>query len=178
VTVVLIDHLAKNEESRKQGATGTGAKLRTVGGSYLRMTTIEPAVTGRPGSYRLAVNKDRNSGLAQHCEPGKRPVAAVLELSPGPGGGIDWRFRAPDVGDRNPDEHPDPRDMAVFAGLDPAPANLGQTRKAMGVRQDKAQRIWREAKRLQALGTAPCRNCGEPLDPDIYSAGERTHPSC
>lgn len=77
--VVLIDHMAKNSESRKYGAGGTMAKRRRVGGTQLRVSVDVPLRKGQGGSLRLLIRKDRHSGLRAHCHPA--PDAEGLQLA-------------------------------------------------------------------------------------------------
>ena len=48
--VIAIDHLAKNPDSRTQGASGTAAKRRAVGGISLRVTVKDDFAPGHGGS--------------------------------------------------------------------------------------------------------------------------------
>lgn len=79
--VVAIDHTAKNADSRQYGSTGTAAKKRSVSGSMLRVTLIEPFSPGKGGRALLKVVKDRHGGLRAASPIGDRePTAAVFSL--------------------------------------------------------------------------------------------------
>lgn len=98
--VIGIDHLAKSEESRKQGATGTFAKKRAVSGTMIRVTRKEPFARGREGSAVLTIAKDRPGGLR-----GATPTVAgtpedhcgTFTLGPtGKGEELAWKVAVPD----------------------------------------------------------------------------------
>ena len=59
--VIGIDHLAKNAESRSQGATGTHAKRRATGGASLRVTLLD---TFAPGQAVRACSTCTRTGTA------------------------------------------------------------------------------------------------------------------
>lgn len=145
--LIAIDHLAKNSESRAQGATGTAAKRRAIGGTSLRVSISEPFSPGRGGSAALTIHKDRHGGL-RAATPGtdKEPLAAMFVLST-----VDdlttWSLRAPADGERAPDQVPEAEDVAAVAALDPAPVTVEEARKRLGwrkARAAKAMRGWRE----------------------------------
>lgn len=71
-TVVVVDHLAKNRDSRDIGPGGTMAKRRTVGGLSLRVVCERPYTKTDGGASRLLVNKDRHGGVRDHCPPPRR----------------------------------------------------------------------------------------------------------
>jgi hypothetical protein len=62
-TVVSIDHLAKSEDSRRQGPSGAVAKRRVIDGASLRAEVTKPLVKGAGGRLALVVDKDRHGGL-------------------------------------------------------------------------------------------------------------------
>lgn len=66
VGVLLVDHLAKNADSRSFGPGGTSAKKRVVGGSSIRVTAEGPYTPGNGGSSKLELHKDRHGGLRRH----------------------------------------------------------------------------------------------------------------
>src|SRR5690606_29976492 len=80
--LIAIDHLAKNSESRAQGATGTAAKRRAIGGVSLRVSVSEAFAPGRGGSAALTIHKDRHGGL-RAATPGtdREPLAGMFVLS-------------------------------------------------------------------------------------------------
>lgn len=77
--VILIDHMAKNTDSRRYGAGGTMAKRRRVGGTQLRVVVEAPLRKGQGGALRLLIRKDRHSGLRQHCHPAPDTEGALQE---------------------------------------------------------------------------------------------------
>jgi hypothetical protein len=179
VTVVVLDHVAKNADSQRMGATGTYAKERASDGVRLRAAVGTASDAAHAGNYKFTVKKDRQGGLLSECPHGDRePLAAVLELNPSPSGGIQWRVRAPSAGERNPDEVADPSLVATLAGLDPPPQNVREVRGRLKVSMAKAVSVWREFNAQRARGTGPCVACGEPMPPDLWTAGERQHAAC
>lgn len=145
--LVAIDHLAKNTESRAQGATGTAAKRRAIGGVSLRVSVSEAYAPGRGGSSALTIHKDRHGGLRAACPSNDRePLAAMFVLST-VDGLTSWSLRAPVEGERAPDQVPEAEDVAAVAALDPAPATVEEARKRLGwrkARAAKAMKGWRE----------------------------------
>lgn len=88
--VVSVDHLAKNEASRKYGATGAVGKKRAADGAYLRVEVDEPFKRGEPGSAYIYVEKDRHGGLRENCPPAdskRHQLAGKFILAPVEGGG-------------------------------------------------------------------------------------------
>lgn len=66
VGVILVDHLAKNADSRSFGPGGTSAKKRVVGGASIRVTSEGAYTPGNGGSSKLELHKDRHAGLRRH----------------------------------------------------------------------------------------------------------------
>jgi hypothetical protein len=90
--VVLIDHMAKSNDSRNYGAGGTMAKRRRVGGTQLRVDVEVPLRKGQGGTLQLSIRKDRHSGLRQHCHPapeGKNALQRAGRFIINPGD-TDW----------------------------------------------------------------------------------------
>jgi hypothetical protein len=80
--VLVVDHLAKNAESRERGPTGTVAKLRAVGGSSIRVTAEEPFKPGEGGSAKLELYKDRHGGVRkQFPRHQSKPVIGTFKLT-------------------------------------------------------------------------------------------------
>ena len=65
--VILIDHLAKNPNSRSMGPTGTLAKKRAVGGVSLRVVALKRFAPGAVGEAALTIHKDRHGALRGVC---------------------------------------------------------------------------------------------------------------
>lgn len=81
--VIVVDHLAKNSDSRAQGPTGTIAKKRAVGGVSLRVTAIDSFTPGQGGRARLTIHKDRHGGLRGVCpRTTGESLAATFVMSP------------------------------------------------------------------------------------------------
>ncbi len=78
--VVVIDHLAKNADSRAQGPGGTGAKLRPVNGIALLVTVDRQFTPGSGGSSKLTLRKDRNGVVRSHYSTSKEPFLGTFEL--------------------------------------------------------------------------------------------------
>ena len=98
--VLLIDHLAKQQESRRQGPGGSMAKRRTVGGLSLRVVREQPFVKGRGGAARLMINKDRHGGVRENCPlvPAGRDteqLAGTFLLEADDDGETTWRVAPP-----------------------------------------------------------------------------------
>jgi hypothetical protein len=80
--VLVVDHLAKNAESRAQGPTGTMAKTRAVGGLAVRVTAQRPFRPGEGGTAKLELHKDRHGGVRKQCPSSMdaRPIIGTFEL--------------------------------------------------------------------------------------------------
>ncbi|MFE1592110.1 AAA family ATPase [Nocardia sp. NPDC058705] len=152
--VLVIDHLAKGDASRKLGQSGTTAKRRAIGGVALRVTVQDAFAPGSGGSACLTVNKDRHGGVRQHCPPGREPVAGRFELKPTSTEGLLESFiHAPDTTDRPPsftisgepsDSLAD--DVAELDKLDPPPQSKRDVQDRMswgGTRASRALGAWR-----------------------------------
>lgn len=101
--VVLVDHEAKNANSREYGAGGTMAKKRTIDGSYLRCRVVDAFAPGRGGQAELTIAKDRHGGLRATRDGGDRePLAAKFQMTVPAGfpDSLKWRLEAPAPGER------------------------------------------------------------------------------
>lgn len=145
--VICIDHLAKNSDSRAQGATGTAAKRRAVGGSSLRVRVAEPFSPGRGGVAHMLIHKDRHGGLRQRSPAGDHePVAGTFTMTVDEGGVTRWTIVAARIGDRNPDALPTAADVKAIEALDPPPRSVEDARTRLGWRKERATvavRGWR-----------------------------------
>jgi hypothetical protein len=152
--VIIIDHLAKNNESRTQGASGTAAKRRAIGGTSLRVIPQEPFIPGHGGSCVLRVNKDRHGGLRAHCLPEKgEPLAGVFEIVDSDGE-LAWEMRPPTGHERLPQVTVSEADIAALNDLDPPPASQRDVKERLGWGSNRASdglRAWRQAR----SGSAP-----------------------
>lgn len=170
--LVAIDHLAKNTESRAQGATGTAAKRRAIGGVSLRVSVSEAFAPGRGGSAALTIHKDRHGGLRAACPSNDRePLAGMFVLST-VDGHTSWSLGAPVDGERAPDQVPEAEDVAAVAALEPAPATVEEARKRLGwrkARAAKAMKGWREQ-------GSPSGDSGQVLVPGSRHIGGNREP--
>lgn len=145
--VIVIDHLAKSEESRKLGATGTIAKRRAAGGSSLRAVVIEPFAPGRGGAVELRIHKDRHGGLRRfRPSSDHEPAAGVFRMFPDGG----WQVFAPAPEAPKADEVD--RIEATIVGLletTPAPLSLRAIRSNIA---GKAVKVDEALTRLVASG--------------------------
>src|SRR5699024_10766359 len=185
--LIAIDHLAKNSESRAQGATGTAAKRRAIGGVSLRVAVSEAYAPGRGGSSALTIHKDRHGGLRAAC-PGndREPLAGMFVLST-VNGVTTWSVRAPADGERAPDQTADAADVAAIAALDPEPKTVEEARQRLTWRKERAAKALKAYRDQQAStvpgsrhipgnrepepGTTLCTVCGQP-------STFPTHPAC
>ncbi|MCP9621768.1 AAA family ATPase [Nocardia otitidiscaviarum] len=154
--VLVIDHLAKGDASRKLGQSGTTAKRRAIGGVALRVTVQHAFAPGSGGSAWLTVNKDRHGGVRQHCPPGREPVAGRFELKPSSIQGLlEPIIHEPQSADRAPSftiggEPLDSlaADVAELDKLDPPPQSKRDVQDRMswgGTRASRALGAWRQA---------------------------------
>ena len=152
--VIGIDHLAKNPDSRTQGASGTAAKRRAVGGTSLRVTIKDPFTPGAGGSAFVAVFKDRHGGLRAHCPIGSRePMAGVFTLTQ-EGTGLSWAVWPASESDTVSASGVSDKDIAELDGLDPPPASQRDVQDRLhwgGSRALNALRSWRQVR----SGSAP-----------------------
>lgn len=65
-SVLVVDHLAKNADSRSFGPTGTAAKMRAADGLAVQVTAAKPFAPGVGGTAKLQVFKDRYGGVRKH----------------------------------------------------------------------------------------------------------------
>lgn len=99
IAVVVVDHLAKNADSRAMGPGGTAAKRRAVGGLSVRVTVERPFAPGMGGSAKLQLNKDRHGGVRRNFATdagGGEPVVGRFTLTPAADGheGVDWEIES------------------------------------------------------------------------------------
>ncbi|BCN82779.1 AAA family ATPase [Prescottella equi] len=154
--VILIDHLAKNSDSRAFGPGGTGAKRRAIGGTSLRVRVKDAFTPGRGGSAYLTINKDRHGGLRQHCPSGDREaLAGTFKLLAFTDGILEATIEAPKDGEFAPQDFSitggaDPNkvaaDVAALDALVPPPKSVRDVKERMNWRTDRAGdalRMWR-----------------------------------
>jgi hypothetical protein len=140
--VVGIDHLAKGADSRAFGPTGTAAKKRAIGGTSIRVKVDSAFTPDKGGSAYLTIHKDRHGGLRRNSPSGDRePLCGKFLIL-----GDQVKITAPTPDDHNPEETPDPEDVAAIAALDPPPATITDARARLGWRNDrtgKAFKAWK-----------------------------------
>ena len=124
--VIVIDHLAKNADSKVYGSSGTAAKKRAIGGTSLRVTAVEPFTPGSGGKAHITINKDRHGGLRAASPTGdKEPLAGTFHLIDTEGD-LTWRIYPPRDGERaeiNPVRVTD-EDVHELSILTPAPKSV------------------------------------------------------
>ncbi len=79
-SVLVVDHLAKNPDSRSFGPTGTAAKMRAADGLAIRVTAEKQFTPGEGGKAKLQVYKDRYGGVRKHYPSDPKPVIGTFEL--------------------------------------------------------------------------------------------------
>lgn len=85
VTVVLIDHVAKDPKARTRGGRGSGHKLAGITASF-SLEVAQPFARGRTGRARVRIEKDRIGWLRSIAGAGTKPVIAEFELASSEGG--------------------------------------------------------------------------------------------
>lgn len=147
-SVIIIDHLAKNPESRSQGATGTTAKNRAIGGVSLRANLLDPFKPGKGGACELVIHKDRHGSVrATSADSGKNALAGKFHMYEA-GEVATWEVRAPSSDDRSTQDSSPFDDVLAVAKLDPPPTTVDDATKRLGWRKQRAARAvrdWREA---------------------------------
>ncbi|WP_332760225.1 AAA family ATPase [Pseudarthrobacter sp.] len=130
--LIVIDHVAKNPDTK--GPTGTAAKMRSIGGTSLRVRIKEPFAPGRGGSCQLVLQKDRHGGLRAASPAGeKEPLAGTFRLNRDGS----WRVWAPAAGDCIPETVPG-QDLAILKDLDPPPESVRDVKERIGWGSDRA----------------------------------------
>ncbi len=187
--VVIVDHLAKNTDSKAAGPTGTAAKRRAVGGVSIRVTIKEQFVPGKGGSAWLTVNKDRHGGLRQHCPRGDREPSAGLFTLEHNGDRLEWNLRAPSDVDAGQIIGAAPADLQALRFLTPAPESVRDVKDRMGwgtARASKTLDAWRSGNVPQERGTSivgsvprshtPMSGNGEHPPEDVKACGHPGRP--
>jgi hypothetical protein len=142
--VIVIDHVAKNPDSKAQGPTGTGAKARATGGVMLRVTVKEQFTPGNGGSCYLNIKKDRHGGLrANSPTSDKEPLAGTFKMFPD----SSFAVFAPEGGERMPAAAP-AIDLAALQALQPPPASVRDVKDRLGWGTNRATlalKVFRDA---------------------------------
>jgi hypothetical protein len=147
-SVIAIDHLAKNSDSRSWGATGTAAKRRAIGGASLRVTLLEAFAPGQGGKCRLDIHKDRHGGLRKNCVrvPGSHETPAAVFTLEDCDGRTEWTVRKVNETDRPATTDAPEADVAALQALDPEPQGVRDVKERMGwgsTRASAAMSAWR-----------------------------------
>jgi hypothetical protein len=79
-SVLVVDHLAKNADSRSFGPTGTAAKMLAADGIAIRVTAERQFTPGAAGTAKLQVYKDRYGGVRNNYPSHPKPVIGTFEL--------------------------------------------------------------------------------------------------
>jgi hypothetical protein len=95
-SVLVVDHLAKNADSRNFGPTGTAAKMRAADGIAIRVTAERQFTPGAGGTAKLQVYKDRYGGVRNHYPSDPKPVVGTFELIAS-GDTLDYEFHSAQV---------------------------------------------------------------------------------
>lgn len=88
-TIIVIDHVTRNPDTRTRGARGAGAKLAFYDGASYETTTTKSFSRQRAGEIRLKIAKDRPG----HIGPVGH-TAALITLTPGDDGTVELAARA------------------------------------------------------------------------------------
>jgi len=142
--VAVIDHLAKNADSRAFGPTGTPAKLRAVGGTALRVTAEQPFKPGEGGSAKLELFKDRHGGVRkQFPRHGTKPVIGTFKLTADDDGlsySIDPGLTVPMDRQKAENDALAARDAEKLVALGDAELSVRTARRVLKCGQPRAQR--------------------------------------
>jgi hypothetical protein len=95
-SVLVVDHLAKNADSRNFGPTGTGAKMQAADGLAIRVTAERQFTPGEGGKAKLQVDKDRYGGVRKHYPNHPKPVIGTFELI-SDGDTLDYAFHSAQI---------------------------------------------------------------------------------
>jgi hypothetical protein len=95
-SALVVDHLAKNADSRAFGPTGTAAKMRAADGIAIKVTAERQFTPGAGGTAKLQVYKDRYGGVRNHYPSDPKPVIGTFELISN-GDTLDYTFHSAQV---------------------------------------------------------------------------------
>lgn len=95
-SVLVVDHLAKNADSRNFGPTGTAAKLRAIDGVAVRVDAERQFTPGAGGTAKLQVQKDRYGGVRRNYPSNSKPVIGTFELM-ADGDDLDYTFHSAQI---------------------------------------------------------------------------------
>jgi hypothetical protein len=142
-SVLVVDHLAKNADSRNFGPTGTAAKMRAADGLAIRVTAEQQFTPGRGGKAKLQVYKDRYGGVRKHYPSDPKPVIGTFELITD-GDTLDYEFHSAQVVQIDRQGRDDAEqladDVARLRERFPTKPPVRQAREALGCGQRRAMR--------------------------------------
>jgi hypothetical protein len=159
--VVVVDHLAKNPDSRRFGATGTLAKLRAVDGAALRVTARLPFAPGRGGSALLSVVKDREGSVREFAQGRDGQQSAGMFRLHQRGDALSWSVSAPDADDlHDPDVNRGGRppvadadeDAATLDLMQPPPTSIAEAQRRMNWGHARAKAAYTVYRNLSQNG--------------------------
>lgn len=133
-SVLVVDHLAKNPDSRSFGPTGTAAKMRAADGLAIRVTAERQFTPGEGGKAKLQVYKDRYGGVRKHYPSDPKPVIGTFELI-SDDDALEYTFHSAQVvpirKSRNDDEHQLAEDVAQLRKVYTAKPTVRQARDTL-----------------------------------------------
>ena len=133
-SVLVVDHLAKNPNSRSLGPTGTAAKMRAADGLAIRVTAERQFTPGEGGTAKLQVYKDRYGGVRSYYPSDPKPVIGTFELIAS-GDALDYEFHSAQVvsirKSRNDDEVQSAEDLAKLREVYTTKPTVRQARETL-----------------------------------------------
>lgn len=154
VATISVDHEAKGSDSRAFGTSGTAAKVRTVDGTMLRFTLLEPFAPGLGGAAKITLRKDRHGGLRKACAPGVRePTVAIFQVEADEHA-IRAHLYAPLLEQL---EKSGPTDLEQLQALVPPPKSVRDVQKRMTWSTAKAMTVLRLYREAEALLVTPSK---------------------
>lgn len=158
VAVVVVDHLAKNENSRAMGPGGTPAKRRATGGLSVRVTVDRPFTPGCGGSAKLQLNKDRHGGVRRNFSGDAvgDPVIGRFTLTEDEGD-LGWSIEAMTAAAAKPTTRAEAQaekadeDAEALRAMDFDFRTTREVKEALKVGQDRARRALERYRELAAV---------------------------
>jgi hypothetical protein len=142
-SVLVVDHLAKNADSRNFGPTGTAAKMRATDGLAVRVTAERQFTPGEGGRAKLQVHKDRYGGVRSHYPSDPKPVIGTFELIC-ECDTLDYAFHSaqvvPILKGHKDDEKQLADDVAALREVYTSKPTVREARKTLGCSQGRAMR--------------------------------------
>jgi hypothetical protein len=142
-SVLVVDHLAKNADSRSFGPTGTAAKMRAADGVAIRVTADRQFTPGSGGTAKLQVYKDRYGGVRNNYPSDPKPVIGTFELI-SDGDTLDYAFHSAQVVPirkaRKDDGEQLAEDVAKLREIYTTKPKVRDARETLKCKQDRAMR--------------------------------------